>query len=457
MLQASSSQMHLNSRKFSFLYHLLLILALSNSVQANSLFKNGTGARSMGTGGTSLTLDEDAFSAMYSNPAALTDHKSKSLDIAITSVFLDAEFRNATTVTNGSKAETGPGIIPDLAFIMPLKHHLSAGVSLGLLSALAADYAFVDPSGNTATTTSTGYQTHKSSFITGRLGLGLAYAINSHWSVGASMGLLYNRNRLKAPYIFQSHPVLAGALGGSKVIVNLDAEAYGINGQLSTRYRINDDLMLGIAWTSSTSFEAEGTLRGRTTGVLAGIGGFKYDAEVETNLPQSLSVGLGWNINRDWHLGLQFDWLDWSNAFAELPIRLTNGTNAMLNAAIGDNRIDDTAPLDWQDQYVTRIGVEYRWSERLHFRSGYSYSNNPVPDETLTPLTAAIMQHSISLGLGYRGNSFQAELAWQWDLPTEESVSVSRLRAGEYNSSEVEVGIHWVSLSLSFDYLKAGH
>ena len=47
-----------------------------------------------------------------------------------------------------------------------------------------------------------------------------------------------------------------------------------------------------------------------------------------------------------------------------------------------------------------RLGVEQAFGEHWAVRAGYAYGNNPVPDGTLTPLTAAITEHLLTLGRG---------------------------------------------------------
>ena len=152
-------------------------------------------------------------------------------------------------------------------------------------------------------------------------------------------------------------------------------------------------------------------------------------------------------------VGLQFEWIDWSRAFKSLPVLLTNGTNTALNTIVGGTALNDIAPLNWNDQYVVRTGMQYEWSDRLQLRAGYSYADNLVPAQTLTPLTSAIMEHSLTLGMGYQFNHFNLDLAYQWDVPNKEKVGTSGLLAGEYSNSEVDVSVHWFTVSVSLSDL----
>ena len=95
------------------------------------------------------------------------------------------------------------------------------------------------------------------------------------------------------------------------------------------------------------------------------------------------------------------DWIDWKDAFSRLPVILTNGNNTDINGPLKRIAITDSIQLQWRDQVVARAGVERSWLENTVFRTGYAHSNSPVPDATLSPLTAAITRHTMSAGIGY--------------------------------------------------------
>ena len=413
-------------QKKNFLSVYLLIIT-SNSF-ANGVLRNGIGSHSIGLGGSDLVFSGSPLGAMNSNPAALSRWKNHELQLSLTTAILDAEYSNS--VSNDNEADSTPGLIPDFAYIHSLTDRLTLGVAINPISAVEADWKFLDPPGAVG---SYGLQTHKSSFVALRSALGLGFEVTPEFSLGASVGLIYNRNRLKAPYIFQT----ATGLAGTKVLANLDADGIGWNRVFSGIYRPNEIFEFSLGYTTRTTFTADGTLRGTSDPVI-GVGDFAYDAEVKTALPQMISVGMGWQVTHPLRVGLQIDWIDWSDAFDRLPLTLTNGTNGALPATI-----NDVAPLDWEDRFVYRFGAEYDWSDKLQIRAGYSFGESPAPSETLTPTSAVIMKHTLGFGAGYRVGNYTIDLAYQWDLPTEDKTGTSRLLAGEYNGSRTDISIHW--------------
>jgi long-chain fatty acid transport protein len=174
---------------------------------------------------------------------------------------------------------------------------------------------------------------------------------------------------------------------------------------------------------------------------------FNFDAEVKNVFPQMVSAGGSWKFDPQWRLALQLDWVDWGGAFKTLPVDLSNGSNPGLPASLHDD-----IPLNWQSEFVYRAGIEYAATSNLFLRGGYSYGKSPVPDSTLSPLTAAIMEHTLTAGIGYHWSRYQIDVAYQWDIPITRDVGTSSLLSGEYSNSSTEVSIHWVAITAGMKF-----
>jgi long-chain fatty acid transport protein len=219
--------------------------------------------------------------------------------------------------------------------------------------------------------------------------------------------------------------------------------------------RPTDNLQFGLSYQSPTQIDSHGTATGNAAAQLDALGpafagvrrGFSYDAELDTDFPQVVSGGMSWKFAPKWRMALQVDWINWSSAFSELPVKLTQGNNAGLNALVGANQIQDNVPLRWSDQVIYRAGFEYSVTDAFCLRWGYAYGRSPVPDDTLTPLLAVIPEHTLTAGAGYRWRWLQVDFAYQWDLPITRIVNQSALLDGEYSGSRTQVGVHWFGLT----------
>jgi len=349
-----------------------------------------------------------------------------------------------------------PEGLPEGAFGFPLgKWPVTLGLSFVPESSLDADWHYLDPPGGLKGTTSYGYQQDKSEILVLRSALGAAVKIGSKFSIGASAGLIYNDNQLDTPYIFQNlqpgpgGPKNAG-LDGAKTLLRLHTAGFGANAQTGMLFRATTNLQFGVAYESETHVKSSGNASGDPSvqfGLPPGSLPFHYDADVRNVFPQNVSAGLSWKFCPQWRLALQADWIDWADAFHTLPVSLSGGNNAGVNAALGSS-FTDLIPLNWKDEFVYRAGFEFNVTTNFTLRAGYSFGGSPVPDSTLTPMTAAIMENTLTAGVGYGWSRYRVDLAYQYSFPATQNVGTSGLRSGEYSDSSTEVSMHVLALTV---------
>jgi long-chain fatty acid transport protein len=411
-------------------------------VLADGIYLNGIGARSMSMGGADVAYAIDPLGAMGANPAALGFQDSPGADLGFLGGVAEGTFIKAPT-TDGN-LNSSLGVAPEAAFAIPLGK-VTLGLSLAPRSVLDANWTYFDPPGGANGKTTYGQQTEHSEILVLRSAAGLGWAITPKLSVGASFGADYNQNKLQAPYIFQSQPKLKGA----KTLLDLRTDGFGYDGEAGLLYRPLPNLQFGAAYQTETRIHTHGDANG-DAGAQFGVASlpFHYDAEVRNVFPQSVNAGTSWGFHPQWRLALQVDWVNWGSAFKQLPVSLSNGSNPAVNNAAGSSAIQDNVPLDWRDEFVYRAGLEYEVIHNLFLRAGYCYGASPVPDQTLTPLTAAIMEHTVTAGVGYHWHRYQFDLAYQYDIPVTRDVGTSALLSGEYSNSSVSVDVHWFALTV---------
>lgn len=422
------------------------------SAMANGLDRNGVGARSMGMAGASVADTEDAFSSMSLNPSALGFARGTDLYLSATAITASGRYND---LQNDRGRLAGDwSVLPDVVFRTPLGNDVTLGFSVIPDSSRMGDWHFRDPLGGPTGDTSYGFQEFHSEILNVRAALGLGWRLSDSLSLGASVGGVYTRNELKSPYIFQSHPALAGL----KTLLDMETDGYGINGDVGLTWKASRDLTFGLSYRTPTKFDTSGSADGDIAAQFKslGLGGapsqFHYDSDIETRLPQKVTAGVSWQATQRLRLAAQVDWINWSDAFDHLNVHLTNGTNPAINGVLGTNRIDDTIRLDWKDRLAWRAGAEFALTERLCLRAGYAYGRSPVPDSTVLPMTAAISENTASAGLGYKGGSYRVDLAWQHDFDATQHAGTTGITGTEYDHSGVSVSANWLALTVGFNF-----
>jgi long-subunit fatty acid transport protein len=421
-------------------------VAMTAVAQDGGALGNATSARATALGGATVASVTTPLEAMQGNPAGLTELNGRSLDLSAASLFTTGNF--TSSVSNRGTIATYAGTLPYGSFAMRLgSSRFTLGISAAPDTMMTANWKYIDPPGGLGKT-SYGLQENKSAILGLRFAAGLGFVVNHKLSVGGTVGMTYNQNTLDAPYIFQEQPTLAGA----KTLLGLHTSGRGWNGSFGALITANRKLKFGLAYKTSTTVHSHGSASGNVDAQFATLGlnarpDFHYDAEVDNKFPQAFSGGVSWQVHPRARLNLQSQWINWSDAFKLLPVKLTNGNNAAINGLVGSNTLNDFIPLQWRNQAVFGVGVESPLGEYFMFRAGYSYATNPVPSATLTPLTAAILQNTIGTGVGYSRGRYNLDLAYQVQLPTSASVGQSTLRSGEYNNSRVEVAVQSITLT----------
>jgi long-subunit fatty acid transport protein len=433
------------------LYLLIIVFAfLTVSASAQDFYWNSASTRSLALGGAYVPSTSDAIGALTTNPAGLTYLSGPTLDLSMSAVFARGSFSNS--VNNNAPMTTSPGVIPYGAFGMPIgKSRFSFGVGFAPDMVSVSDWRYVDAPGFAGVTY--GMQEQKSAILAGRAMVGLSYAFNHKLSVGVTAGADYNSNTLHAPYIFQSQPALAG----TKTLLDLHTYGTGWNMSVGAMFEPTKNLDLGVAWKSHTVIVTNGLASGDASALFAALGAnapstFTYNASVKNILPQSVNANVAWHVNPRWTLAFQTDWVNWSNAFVNLPVTLTNGTNPVINSVAGSSTLVDGVPLNWHDQYSFHGGVERMLTESTSLRFGYAHGNDPVPSGTLTPLTAAIMTNQLSTGFAYHRGRSRFDVAYTFDPIAQQQVAQSNLLFTEYNNSTDRVGLQSLSLGYSIQF-----
>ena len=428
---------------------LAITVTLTAAAHAGSPLREGQTARSMALGGAATVGDGAPLDALAANPAAL-GAKSPVLQIGVAAGFAHQTFRNRA---NDRAQMNDAGFVPNAAFSLPLGR-LTLGLGVIPDATPRADWRYRDTPGGLDGQTTLGTRTHKSELILLRTALGASWEVSDRLSIGGSVGFLYNRNQLEAPYIIQTQRTLAGA----KTRLDLETEGTGWNAQFGVLWKPIPSVKLGASYTLASRLKTNGRafsdarVQLRNLGLGALDGRATFDAEVTNEFPQIASAGLAWQTTPRLLLTGQVDWINWADTFDTLEVRLRHTTNPSYRLLLGGSNLDDDIPLHWRDQWVWRIGAEFALNKEWTLRAGYSYANNPVPGGTLTPLTAAIMEHTVGAGIGWRAGRYGVDLAYQWQLPNTEHIGRSDLRSGEYADSDIAAGVQWIGLTTTVGF-----
>ena len=423
---------------------ILLTLSFVFRAGAADVYGSTPTARAIALGG--IYLDSTGpTDALASNPAMLTSLGAPSLELTGMGILANGHFHNSTPYVG--QLQSNAGIAGSAAFGMQIPStRLSIGLGVFPVSLLSDRWKYQDPAGTAGA--SYGIQSTKSAFLAIQSSIGVGFQVSERLSLGAAFGIVDNLNTLEMPYVFQTNSTLAGL----KTLLDLHTSGLGYNGTFGLIAKPIRHLEVGVSYKTRTTVRSTGSASGNAYAQFNALGlpfasGFHYNAEVDNVFPQSASVSLGWQVQRRLRTYLQGDWLNWHNAFVQLPVHLTNGDNALLNTLLQSTSLNDSVPLHWRNQLAIKTGFEVGIAEYFSLQGAFSHVNSPVPSSTLTPLTAAIMSDALSTGVSFAKNRYRVQLAYQVNLPETASVGTSGLLAGEFSNSRTSLNLQTVALT----------
>jgi long-chain fatty acid transport protein len=391
----------------------MALAGLAGSAYAtNGYFSHGYGMKAKGMAGASTTNTDDTFFGA-NNPAAAAFVGNR-IDLGVdlfspmreasrtdSSMFMGDPGRDFST-----ESESNYFLVPEFGYNRMVNNNLALGVTVYGNGGMNTDYpgdsinsgvtGFCDADGS-GTPTAPDVGLFNALCGQGSLGVDLmqlivaptaAFKVAPNHSIGISPLLGYQRFKAEGLQAF---------MGFSSAPDNLtnkgydDAFGYGVRvGYLG---KITPTVTIGAAYASKMRFEEFDKYKG----LFAEQGDF--------DIPENYNLGVAWQATPAVRLALDYQRINYSGVASVSNPLLPN----LMTAMLGDN---SGAGFGWDDIDVWKLGMEYKHSQQLTLRAGYSHTDSPIssssnptsPDfgETSFNIIApAVIEDHVTLGLTY--------------------------------------------------------
>ena len=379
---------------------LVLVLTASTSFAAGFRLPEA-GVKAMGMG-FAFTGQADDPSAIYFNPAGLTQLKGQNVMLGVTYVRENGgEYTGTTPVddyTTGFttvKSETQKS----LNFFIPNAYYtrttndgwLAYGVGIFTPFGLGQEY-------NDKHSSIFRNQITKIDLQTIVVNPTIAFKINEVLSVGVGIDWMYGKATLEKT---AWNPALLAAQNGNAFDLELkgDGDAWGYN--FGVLLKATENLKIGANYRSPFTLkikEGDVNISNVSPGapVYGTANGTKGDATIA--LPATFTFGVSYTMGKLTVNG-DADWTFW-HSYSSLPISFESPVLP-----------DSNAPKKWKDVCALRFGAEYRVTDPLSLRAGFVYDPTPVPAETMGPELPDANRLNYMLGVGYKVGPWTIDVA----------------------------------------------
>lgn len=363
-------------------------LAYSNGFQINE-----QGAKALGMGGAFVAQADDP-SAVYFNPAGITQLDGIQLSLGVSPISPRAKFENTSGKT--TDAEKNTFYIPNFYYTQKLTDKLSVGVgafsNFGLATEWPKNWDGRYIVGGT-----------NAEIVTLSLNPNIAYKLTDKLSIGG--GVVFQKADITLEN--QIRVISTGILsteGSSK----LTADSTGWGWNIAIHYKPTENLSFGASYRSKIKQKLEGhgehTKLDNITGpYLPFYNAEKTPGKAELTLPDIAYIGAAWT-NKTWTFELNGQWTGWSS-YDKLKVDF-DGTYL--------NQKTIESPKYWKDVWAIRFGTQYKLNETVSLRAGIIRDFSPIPEDKIDPLVPSGDRWLYALGAGFNFGKLTLDIAYNY-------------------------------------------
>jgi long-chain fatty acid transport protein len=381
------------------------VLALSGfggAAFAGGLALNENGAAATGKG-TAFVAEANDPSAIYFNPAGITQLPGTQLMIGAALIKLDSKFRSSTTAETTQLQDQFP-VLPHVYITHRFKGlDQRLAVGLGIYTPFGIIIDWPDNwQGRFATTNDrlrvTVYNPTIAFQATRKLSLAAGVQITD---VGAGFEQKFN----------------AGTGESKARIHGLTAHPIGWN--VGALYHITETTSAGIQFRSELQAKLNGDAE--FTGPAATGPPFplftntKFHASIK--LPPRIVAGLSTKVIPRWTINGEIEWQGW-NTVGTIPRTF----DATADSNVPQSALNQRGFRNWKNSYIYKIGAEFAATDRLALRGGYFYDEAAIPDSTFDPLVPTANLNAVTIGFGYKWPTVVVDAAYLFGLYEKRSI-----------------------------------
>lgn len=345
-------------------------LFVGRSVLALGFANPDQDARATGQGEAFVAQADDA-SAVYYNPAGLTQLHGTEVTTGIFVSFINSRLAGAGSGAVMNDMETLPQFYFATDFGLtnsPWRFALGCNIPFGD----AADYSASGPFR---------YIVTESMLAVVNIEPAVAYKFNDKFSLGAGLDIYYSQTDQKN----QAYLVPEFGAGTPDGHFHFNGSGQAVGATAGLMWKIIPQLTLGLTYHSpfAITYTGSAQLDLGETGVSSG------PAQLAIQFPQSVAAGLAYRPIPRLKLEVDAQWTDWATL------------DKITISAPGTVFDGTTIPFHWKDSWYYELGGQYDLNEHWTVRAGWIYSQNSVPGNTFSPTVPDSDRQVFSLGLGY--------------------------------------------------------
>ncbi len=353
--------------------------------------------------GEAFAATADNPSAIYYNPAGITQLEGTQIRSGIYALYFDPTFTPPDTAGNAGKTyhiKKKTAAAPEL-FITHTVDDTPVTFGVGIYAPYGAGLEWPDDTGFRTVGT-------KSELTYLRFNPVIALKILPGLSIGGGLMADYGKINLEQGTrpLFQPPNVN---------FFHFTGEGLSAGYNLGLLWQPREKISIGATFRSTTAFTMDGyTEFQQTPGVITYQ---RHNAEADFKFPLTAVIGLSYRPTPKWNFEIDADYTDWSSF----------GTIIIYQEGTVPNGIKQNPPftLDWRPSWIYSGGATRFFDNQWHVSVGYLFNQSSVPDANYSPLIADVDRHFVTFGVGRKGRKLDFDVTYQFGLGKAHTVAGS--------------------------------
>jgi long-chain fatty acid transport protein len=383
--------------------------------------------------GEAFVATADNPSAIYYNPAGITQLEGDDLRLGLYGIYLDSSFSPPSSAPNHGQTydnQDNYAVVPQIFYTytptnIPVSFGLGVYAPFGGKSSWPQDTGFRSVALNGSLT-----------YVT--INPVVAVKLPFNFSIGGGVMVNYAKMDWDQGLTIYQLP--------STNFFHFTGNGWSVGYNLGLLWQPQEKVSIGVSFRSSATV----TLDGHTSVErLPNIQETQQSAQTDFKFPFTVVCGISYRPTPKWNIEFDADYTDWSS-FGSNTIHQATPPPAFPS--------DAYLKLYWQPSWMYEFGVTRYFDSGWQVSAGFVYNENSVPSGHYTPLVADMDRYFLSAGTGYKGKHFNFDIAYQFGYGPTHTVTGSQpatippISTGQTPNGNYDFISHAVSVSVGWRF-----
>ena len=357
--------------------------------------------------GEAFVATADNPSAIFYNPAGITQLEGQNLRGGIYGIDLDPTFR-ANGGDHTFHNEKKLAAVPDIFYTYNKAGSPVSG-GLGIYAPYGLSIKWPQDTGFRTVAT-------KASLTYITINPAVAFKLSDHISIGGGITVNYAQEEVRQGLFWPTQPNDEFRFAG---------EGWDVGYNLGALLQVSEKVSVGATFHSGTRIDLKGHVEDHNNAAFGPIPTFneRTAADAEFPFPLNAAFGISYRPTPAWNLEFDADYTDW---------------NELQTITIHQDKPSLVLPqnipfvLDWQSSWYYEFGGTRFFNNGWHVSAGYIFNENSVPSAHYLPTVADLDKHFFSIGAGHKGQRLNFDIAYQFGYgPSRHVANAASSAAGQ--------------------------